>query len=469
MMDEELIEQFAAVVGPQGLVTDPSQQQPYCTDWLGKWQGKCALVVRPATTDEVAGVVRLCHTHGIPIVTQGGNTGMSGGATPDTTGSQVIISLTRMRTIRQVDAVNDTLTVDAGVLLADVQSAAADAGRYFPLSLGAEGSCSIGGNLASNAGGTAVLRYGNTRELTLGLEVVLPDGRIWNGLRALRKDNTGYDLRDLFIGSEGTLGIITGAVLKLYPRPTGRATAWVGCDTPQQLTELLALLRSRCGERLVACEMLSAACMRLIVDHVDGARHPLEQALPYNGLIELADTHPAQLEELLTSVLGEGLERGLIADATIASNQTQAGDFWRLREGISQAQVRAGKAIKHDIALPISRLPAFIEQTDTLLEGCAPQFPLINFGHIGDGNLHYNVLLPKDTPPPDFAMYTERLNRLVHDQVTKFGGSISAEHGVGQLRRDELKRYKDPLEMELMLRIKQALDPNQLMNPGKLL
>lgn len=469
MMDEKLIEQFAAVVGPQGLVTDPSQQQPYCTDWLGKWQGQCALVVRPATTDEVAGVVRLCHTHGIPIIAQGGNTGMSGGATPDATGSQVIISLTRMRTIRQVDAVNDTLTVDAGVLLADVQSAAADAGRYFPLSLGAEGSCSIGGNLASNAGGTAVLRYGNTRELTLGLEVVLPDGRVWNGLRALRKDNTGYDLRDLFIGSEGTLGIITGAVLKLYPRPTGRATAWVGCDTPQQLTELLALLRSSCGERLVACEMLSAACMRLIVDYVDGARHPLEQPMPYNGLIELADTHPEQLEELLTSVLGEGLERGLIADATVASNQTQAGDFWRLREGISQAQVRAGKAIKHDIALPISSLPAFIEQTGTLLEDCAPQFPLINFGHIGDGNLHYNVLLPKDTPPHEFSMYTERLNRLVHDQVMKFGGSISAEHGVGQLRRDELKHYKDPLEMELMLRIKQALDPNQLMNPGKLL
>lgn len=469
MMDQQLIAQFAAVVGPQGLVTDPEQQSSYCTDWLGKWQGRCSLVVRPATTQQVADVVRLCHTHRIPIIPQGGNTGMSGGATPDTSGSQVILSLTRMRSIRQVDPVNDTLTVDAGVLLADVQAAAAEAGRYFPLSLGAEGSCSIGGNLASNAGGTAVLRYGNTRELALGLEVVLPDGRIWNGLRSLRKDNTGYDLRDLFIGSEGTLGIITGAVLKLYPRPTGRATAWVGCDTPGQLTELLALLRSRCGERLVACEMLSAACMQLIVEHVDGARHPLQEPAPYNGLIELADTHPAQLEELLTLVLGEGLEAGLITDATLASNQTQAGDFWRLREGISQAQVRAGKAIKHDIALPISALPAFIEHTDALVATYSTDFPLINFGHIGDGNLHYNVLLPKDIAPSDYERHTERLNRLVHDQVARFGGSISAEHGVGQLRRDELKRYKDPLEMELMLRIKQALDPNQLMNPGKLL
>lgn len=468
MMDQQLIAQFAAVVGPQGLVTDPEQQRPYCTDWLGKWQGRCSLLVRPATTEEVAAVVRLCHAHRIPIIPQGGNTGMSGGATPDMSASQIILSLTRMRAIRQVDVVNDTLTVDAGVLLAEVQAAAAEAGRYFPLSLGAEGSCSIGGNLASNAGGTAVLRYGNTRELALGLEVVLPDGRIWNGLRSLRKDNTGYDLRDLFIGSEGTLGIITGAVLKLYPRPTGRATAWVGCDTPGQLTELLALLRSRCGERLVACEMLSAACMQLIIEHVDGARHPLQEPAPYNGLIELADTQPAQLEELLTSVLGEGLEAGLITDATVASNQTQSADFWRLREGISQAQVRAGKAIKHDIALPISALPAFIEQTDALVAAYA-NFPLINFGHIGDGNLHYNVLLPKDIPPSDYERHTERLNTLVHDQVARFRGSISAEHGVGQLRRDELKRYKDPLEMELMLRIKQVLDPNQLMNPGKLL
>jgi FAD/FMN-containing dehydrogenase len=468
-MDLELIEKFAAVVGPQGLVTDPSEQLPYCTDWLGKWQGECSLVVRPTTTEQVAGIVRLCHAHGIPIIPQGGNTGMSGGATPDSSGSQVIISLTRMRNIRQVDSVNDTLTVDAGVLLAEVQQAAAAADRYFPLSLGAEGSCSIGGNLASNAGGTAVLRYGNTRELTLGLEVVLPDGRIWNGLRGLRKDNTGYDLRDLFIGSEGTLGIITGAVLKLYPRPAGRATAWIGCESTEQLTRLLALLRSRCGERLVACEMLSDACMQLITSHVDGARHPLAQPYPYNGLIELADTQPSHLEEILANALGEALEAGLISDATIASNQTQAADFWRLREGISQAQVRAGKAIKHDIALPISSLAPFIELTDALILEQAPDLVLINFGHLGDGNLHYNVLVPKAVSAERYAEETRRLNRLVHDQVARFGGSISAEHGVGQLRRDELKHYKDPLELELMLRIKQALDPNQLMNPGKLL
>jgi FAD/FMN-containing dehydrogenase len=468
-MNTELIEQFAAIVGPQGLVTEANEQAPYCTDWLGKWQGKTSLVVRPGNTAEVSSIVQLCHAHGIPIIPQGGNTGMSGGATPDASGSQVIISLMRMRQIRGIDPVNDTLTVDAGVLLAEVQQAAADVDRYFPLSLGAEGSCSIGGNLASNAGGTAVLRYGNTRDLALGLEVVLPDGRIWSGLRGLRKDNTGYDLRDLFIGSEGTLGIITGAVLKLYPRPTGRAAAWVGCDTPRQLTELLALLRGRCGERLVACEMLSDACMQLITQHVDGARHPLGEAPAYNGLIELADTQPAQLGDILTAALGEALEAGLINDATLATNQTQAADFWRLREGISQAQVRAGKAIKHDIALPISSLPAFIEQTDALIREHAPDLSLINFGHIGDGNLHYNVLLNKEVTGEEYARQTERLNRLVHDQVMQFGGSISAEHGVGQLRRDELRHYKDPLEMELMLRIKQAIDPNQLMNPGKLL
>jgi FAD/FMN-containing dehydrogenase len=468
-MNPQLIEQFIGLLGTAGVVTDAEARKPYCSDWLGKWQGETPLVLRPSTTAEVSAAVRLCHANNLPIVPQGGNTGMSGGAIPDTSGAQVVLSLERMKRIRAVDPINDTITVDAGVLLAVVQEAARDVDRLFPLSLGAEGSCTIGGNLATNAGGTAVLRYGNMRSLALGLEVVLVDGRIWDGLRGLRKDNTGFDLRDLFIGSEGSLGIITGAVLKLYPRPLGRAVAWVGSQAPEQLTALLAHLRSACGERLVAFEMLSDACLQLVVEHVDGAVAPLSAPTAYHALIELSDTRPADLDDLLTEALGQGLEAGWIDDAVVASNETQAMQFWRLREGISQAQVRAGKAIKHDIALPISRLAAFISEADALLGERFPDLQILNFGHLGDGNLHYNVLLPKDVSTEDYHRYTAALNREVHDLVMQHNGSISAEHGVGQLRRDEVRHYKSSVEMDLMLSIKQALDPNQLLNPGKVL
>lgn len=468
-MKPQLIEQFIALLGQSGVVTDAEARQAYCSDWLGKWQGATPVVLRPANTEQVSAAVRLCHTHNLPIVPQGGNTGMSGGAIPDTSGAQVVLSLERMKRIRAVDPINDTITVDAGVLLAQVQEAARDVDRLFPLSLGAEGSCTIGGNLATNAGGTAVLRYGNMRSLALGLEVVLVDGRIWDGLRGLRKDNTGFDLRDLFIGSEGSLGIITGAVLKLYPQQLGRCAAWVGSQTPEQLTALLAHLRSACGERLVAFEMLSDACLQLVLKHVDGAVAPLSSQTAYHALIELSDTRLADLAALLTKSLGQGLEAGWIDDAVVASNETQAMQFWRLREGISQAQVRAGKAVKHDIALPISRLAAFISEADTLLGKQFPALQLLNFGHLGDGNLHYNVLLPWDVSAEDYHRYTAELNRAVHDLVMQHTGSISAEHGVGQLRRDEVRHYKSPVEMELMLSIKQALDPNQLLNPGKVL
>ncbi|WP_313492475.1 FAD-binding oxidoreductase [Achromobacter animicus] len=427
------------------------------------------MVVRPRNATEVSAVMRLCHQTRTPVVPQGGNTGMSGGATPDGSGAQVILSLNRMKRIREVDPVNNTMCADAGVLLAEVQAAAREVGRFFPLSLGAEGSCTIGGNLATNAGGTAVLRYGNTRDLALGLEVVLPDGRVWNGLRGLRKDNTGYDLKSLFIGSEGTLGIITGAVLKLYPAPAGRVAAWVGADTPAQVVALLSRLQSVCGERLTAFEMMSAACLDLVVAHVSGAASPLAGRHAYHALLELSDTEPAGLPALLEAALGAALEAGVIQDCVVAMNDTQVQSLWRLREGISQAQVRAGKAVKHDIALPISRLAAFVEEADLALVSDFPGLPIINFGHIGDGNLHYNVLLPPDVAPAEYARLTAALNRRVHDLVAQRGGSISAEHGVGQLRRDELRRYKSPVEMDLMLMIKRALDPNQLMNPGKLL
>ncbi len=470
-----LLNRLHALVGPAGLVIDADAQAPYLTDWLGKWTGRTTVVVRPANTLETAAVVRLCSETRTPIVTQGGNTGMSGGATPDASGAQVVLSTTRMNRVRAIDPVNNTLTLDAGVILANAQEAARSVDRFFPLSLGAQGSCTVGGNVATNAGGIAVLRYGNTRELVLGLEVVLPDGRIWHGLRGLRKDNTGYDLKGLFIGSEGTLGVITGVVLKLFPRPTAHATAWVGADSLEKLVDLLGLMRTRCGERLTAFEMMTAPSLQLVLDQVTDTRTPLAQAAPFNALIELSDTGAAAGEEapgpaaLLESALAEAMEAGLASDAMLSASEAQTLALWKLREGISQAQVRAGKAIKHDIALPISSLASFVAQAELDVQACLPGAAIVNFGHLGDGNLHYNVLLPADTGYDTLKQRTHDLNAVVHRLVTSYGGSISAEHGVGQLRRDELRIYKSPVEMELMLRIKQAMDPNQIMNPGKVL
>ena len=472
-----LLNRLHALVGPAGLVTDADAQAPYLTDWLGKWTGRTTVVVRPANTAETAAVVRLCSETRTPIVTQGGNTGMSGGATPDASGAQVVLSTTRMNRVRAVDPVNNTLTLDAGVILANAQEAARSVDRFFPLSLGAQGSCTVGGNVATNAGGIAVLRYGNTRELVLGLEVVLPDGRIWNGLRGLRKDNTGYDLKSLFIGSEGTLGVITGVVLKLFPRPTSHATAWVGADSLERLVELLGLMRTRCGERLTAFEMMTAPSLQLVLDQVTDTRAPLATSAPFNALIELSDTgavSDVRGDEsgpgaLLESALAEAMEAGLANDAMLSASEAQTMALWKLREGISQAQVRAGKAVKHDIALPISSLASFVAQAEKDVQACLPGASVINFGHLGDGNLHYNVLLPADTDYDTLKRRTHDLNAVVHQLVTNYGGSISAEHGVGQLRRDELRIYKSPVEMELMLRIKQAMDPNHIMNPGKLL
>ncbi len=468
-----LTHQLLAVVGPAGLVTAIQDQAAYTTDWLGKWHGRVPVVVRPANTAETAAVVRICHATHTPIVTQGGNTGMSGGATPDSSGAQVIVSTTRMNQIRAVDAINNTLTVDAGVILAHAQAAARDVQRFFPLSLGAEGSCTVGGNLATNAGGIAVLRYGNMRDLVLGLEVVLPDGRIWNGLRGLRKDNTGYDLRSLFVGSEGTLGIITGAVLKLFALPTARTTAWVTAPSLEQLVSLLSVLRSRCGERLTAFEMMSQDSLELVLKHVTETRAPSAVNSAFNALIELSDTEDAGLQDMLENELSRAITDGLIDDAVMASSQAQVAALWKLREGVSQAQVRAGTVVKHDVALPISALASFVAQAEAAVlsatAAAGTTGRVINFGHLGDGNLHYNVLLPADLSPAAIKENTILLNRVVHDLVLDYNGSISAEHGIGQLRREELRRYKSPLEMELMLRIKRAFDPNHIMNPGKLL
>ena len=465
----DLLQRLHAAVGDAGLVTDAEAQAPYLRDWLSKWQGRTPVVVRPQSTAQTASVMTICHETRTPVVTQGGNTGMSGGATPDASGAQVVLSMVRMNAIREVDPVNNSLTVEAGVLLDNVHTAATEAGRHFPLSLGSEGSCTVGGNLATNAGGIAVLRYGNMRDLVLGIEAVLPDGRVWNGLRALRKDNTGYDLRHLFIGSEGTLGVITAAVLKLYPQPVARATAWVGAETLNALIALLAQLRSHCAERLMAFELMSQASLDLVLEHVASARAPLAGKHEYNALIELADIRTEGLTEMLEASLAAALQDGLIQDVAVCVNSAQSAAFWKLREGISQAQVRAGKAVKHDIALPISAIAGFTAEADAALQLALPGVRIINFGHLGDGNLHYNVLLPAQTSYAEMAAWTAQLNRTVHNLVHASGGSISAEHGIGQLRRDELPRYKPALELELMTRIKQALDPNQIMNPGKLL
>lgn len=469
MKQKEFTSRLIHVVGEEGVILNPAEQEFYVNDWLGKAHGRTVAVVRPRNTAEVSAVMRLCHQSQTPVVPQGGNTGMSGGATPDMSGAQVVLSLNRMKRIHEVDPVNNTLTADAGVILAEIQQAARAVDRYFPLSLGAEGSCTIGGNLATNAGGTGVLRYGNTRDLTLGLEVVLPDGRIWNGLRGLRKDNTGYDLKDLFIGSEGSLGIITGVVLKLFAAPAGRVSAWVGAKELTSVVTLLNRLQAACGPRLSAFEMMSESSLALVTRHLDGHFSPLNQAYPYYALIELADTNLNGLQEMLQEALTSAIDDGLIDDCVVAMNEAQSVSMWRLREGISMAQVKAGKAVKHDIALPISSLATFVKEADQIVMNSFPDLPIINFGHIGDGNLHYNVLVPLDISPSLYKETTAELNKRIHDLVTQFNGSISAEHGVGTLRRDELKRYKSSVEMDLMNAIKRTIDPNQIMNPGKLL
>ena len=448
---------------------------PFLTDYRGKWTGQALAVVQPDSAEEVANVVTWCHTHRVPVVPQGGNTGLSGGSVPEATSDPlpVVVSLTRLSQIRAIDPLNNTMLVEAGVTLLQVQEAARQAGRLFPLSLAAEGTCTIGGNLASNAGGVQVLRYGNARELCLGLEVVTAEGALWNGLRTLRKDNTGYDLRDLYIGSEGTLGIITAAVLKLFPLPAAQGVALVAVPGPQQALDLLGLAQARLGAGLTAFEILSDTCVELVLQHIPGTRRPLAEASPWYVLLELSSTtDEAQAAAAMEGLLEAAMDKGWVTDATLATNLAQSEALWALRENISEAQAAEGKAIKHDIALPVSQIPAFIAHTDALIAAQFPQVRQVTFGHLGDGNLHHNASpLPGSGPEQtaEFVALEGPLNQLVHDAVHAHQGSISAEHGLGVLRRDESARYKAPLELQLMQRIKQALDPQGLMNPGKLL
>ena len=445
------------------------------TDYRGKWTGQALAVAQPDTAEDVSKVVAWCHAHRVPVVPQGGNTGLSGGSVPEPQSNPlpVVVSMSRLNRIRAIDVLNNTMLVEAGVTLLQVQEAAKAAGRLFPLSLAAEGTCTIGGNLASNAGGVQVLRYGNARELCLGLEVVTAEGELWNGLRALRKDNTGYDLRDLYIGSEGTLGVITAAALKLFPLPAAQGVALVAVPSPQQALDLLGLAQVRLGAGLTAFEVLSDTCMALVLQHMPGARRPLAESSPWYVLLELSATSDeASAMQALEDLLESAIENEWVTDAAVATNLAQSEALWALRENISEAQAAEGKAIKHDIALPISRIPAFIASTDAAIAKHFPQVRQVTFGHLGDGNLHYNASpLPSSTPEQvaEFLTLEGPLNQLVHDAVHAHDGSISAEHGLGVLRRDESARYKSPLELQLMRRIKHALDPHGLMNPSKVL
>ncbi|WP_343662291.1 FAD-binding oxidoreductase [Ralstonia sp.] len=470
MTHDAFLQACVDAIGATHVLTAPEDQAPYLTDWRKRFTGRARAVLRPASPNEVATIVRLCGEYGAPIVPQGGNTGLCGGATPDMEGNAVVISLQRMQRVRAVDPINNTITVDAGCILANVQQAAADAERLFPLSLAAEGSCTIGGNLATNAGGTAVLRYGNARELCLGIEAVLPNGELWNGLRGLRKDNTGYDLRDLLIGAEGTLGIITGAMLKLFPQPRAKVTALAALQSPRQALEFLSLAQGHAGTLLTGFELMSAFCLELVRKHYPQLRVPFTQAYPQYVLLELSDLESEEhARTLFESLMEDALARGVIDDAAVAESVAQSRDFWSLREHIPLAQADEGKNIKHDIGVPISRIADFIDVTDRALAAAYPSIRMVTFGHLGDGNLHYNVSPPEGHAHEAFLANQDGINRIVHDSVHAHGGSISAEHGIGQLKREDNARYKSPVELAAMRAIKQALDPRGLMNPGKVL
>ncbi len=464
-----LLEQIGAAVGTAGLLQG-ADAVASATDWRKRYFGKALAVVRPENTAEVAQVVRLCAESGTAIVPQGGNTGLCGGATPDASGAQIVLSLSRMNRVRAIDTLNNTLTVEAGCVLSAVQQAAEAAGRLFPLSLAAEGTAQIGGNLSTNAGGTAVLRYGNTRELTLGLEAVLPNGDIWDGLRGLRKDNTGYDLKHLFIGAEGTLGVITAAVLKLFPLPRARITAVAALQDAQTALCLLGYAQERLGSRLTGFELFSDLCLGLVLKHYPASVAPFAARYPQYVLIELSDLESeAAARQSLEDVLGGALEAGLIIDAAVSQSLAQFKAMWSLRDNVSEAQAHEGPNIKHDVSVPISRMAEFITVTDAELARAFPGMRNVTFGHLGDGNLHYNISPPEGVPHADFVRRTEEVNRVVHDSVARFNGSISAEHGLGQYKREEITRYKSPVEMEMMRSIKRALDPQGIMNPGKVL
>ena len=452
------------------LITGHGETEAYLTDWRKRYRGQALGVALPENTEEVAALVRLCADHHIAVVPQGGNTGLVGGATPDDSGQSIVLSLRRMNRIRAIDPKADTITVEAGCILAEIQQAAARANRLFPLSLAAEGSCTIGGNLSTNAGGTQVLRYGNARAQCLGLEVVTAGGEIWDGLRALRKDNTGYDLRDLFIGAEGTLGIITAATLTLQPRPAAQVTALAAVQSLEAALELLALARTHLGPALTAFEVMSKVSMDVVRTQFSDERPPFDTLPAWTVLLESSDTESeAHARKRFESLLMLAVEGGHVEDAIVAQSLAHSQAFWRIRERIPEGQSREGANLKHDISLPLALIPDFARDAGLAIDQILPGARIVVFGHLGDGNLHYNVAAPVGVAPNDVLTFQDEIATIVYDRVQSRAGSISAEHGIGQLKRAELPLRKSPVELAMMRAIKQALDPQNLMNPGKVL
>jgi FAD/FMN-containing dehydrogenase len=462
----QTLARFAAVVGDKYAISDPGEMIAYMTEWREIWTGKSSLVLRPRSTAEVSQILAIADETETAIVPQSGNTGLVGGQIPFETGHEVLLSLDRMTRIRSVDPANSSITVEAGVTLKAVQDAAAEAGRFFPLSLESEGSCRIGGNLSTNAGGLGVLAYGNARDLCLGLEVVLADGRVWNGLRSLRKDNTGYDLKNLFIGAEGTLGIITAAVLKLFPHPSDHATAFVALPSVKAALDLLNLARQRSSNRVTAIELFRRNGFEFTIKHFN-VRDPFTAAAPWYVLIELSGS--GDLDSLLTEILGAAAEEGIVLDATIAQSEAQRKDIWFIRQAIVEVQKREGGSIKHDVSVPISEIPDFVEKALAAIEVFMPGARPMPFGHIGDGNLHFNVSQPLGMDKRAFLDQWQAMNDVVFDVVLKHGGSISAEHGIGRLKRDRMLKIKSPVELQMMRDVKRLFDPKGILNPNKVL
>ena len=469
-LSPDLIARFTSLVPPGQALSEVDVVAPYLTENRGLYHGHSPLVLRPGTVEEVSAILKFASETGTPIVPQAGNTGLVGGQTPRTGGSDVVLSLERLNRIRSVDPVANTITVDGGAILAEVQKAAEAVDRLFPLSLGSEGSCRIGGNLSTNAGGTAVLSYGNMRQLCLGLEVVLPTGEIWNGLRALKKDNTGYDLRDLFIGAEGTLGVITGAVLKLFPQPKGHEVAFAGLPSVEAALGLFERASRICGPALTGFELMPRFGVEITARNIPGVRDPLETPHAWYALIDISSSDSAETaSRMVTAVLEEGFEAGLVEDAVIAQSEAQRTAIWHMRESMSPAQKPEGGSIKHDVSVPVSRIPQFMAEAERAVLVAMPGARICAFGHMGDGNIHYNISQPVGADKDAFIARWREMNHIVHGIVLSHNGSISAEHGIGQLKRDELAEIRQPIEIDLMRRIKNAFDPAGIMNPGKVL
>ena len=465
-----IVEALRRIVGPQGYLDQPSDIEPFIVDHRRLYRGATSLVVRPNSTEQVSSILKTCNEAGVGVVPVGGNTGYCGAATPSSDGSQIVLSLSRMRRIRNVDPQNYTLIAEAGCVLAEVQAAAQAADRLFPLSLGSQGTCQLGGNLSTNAGGTAVLRYGMMRDLVLGLDVVLPDGRIWDGIKTLRKDNTVYDLRDLFIGAEGTLGVITAAACKLFSRPRQLITALIAIPNPQAAVLLLSRLRAATGDSLTTFELMPGIAVDLVYRHIPSTINPFDEAYQWYLLVEVSVGHSnIGMRGFVEEELGAALTAEEILNASLAQNESQRENFWRIRENIPEAQRLEGASIKHDISVTTSELPRFIEECTSLLKQLIPDARIIPYGHLGDGNLHFNLSPAVGADPKHFVSLAPRVHRAVHDLVAAYAGSISAEHGIGQLKRDDLVRYKSPVALDIMRSIKHALDPKGIMNPGKVL